>query len=82
MIPLTAFLILAAVLFALSLAGILLNQKNVIVILMCMELMLLAVNTNFIAFAHFSHDISGQIVFKQFPRFQFEREGYTTTFAN
>ena len=62
MIPLTAFLILAAVLFALSLAGILLNQKNVIVILMCMELMLLAVNTNFIAFAHFSHDISGQIV--------------------
>ncbi len=61
MIPLSVYLTLAAVLFVLSLAGMLLNQKNLIVILMCVELMLLAVNTNFIALAHFSHDISGQI---------------------
>jgi NADH-quinone oxidoreductase subunit K len=61
MIPLSAYLIVAAILFALSLAGILLNQKNLIVILMCVELMLLAVNTNFIAFSHFLNDISGEI---------------------
>lgn len=61
MVPLSAFLILAAVLFSLSLAGILLNQKNLIVILMCMELMLLAVSTNFVAFAHFTEDVSGQV---------------------
>lgn len=61
MISLNVVLLLSAILFALSLAGILLNQRNLIVILMCVELMLLAVNTNFIAFAHFMHDISGQV---------------------
>ncbi len=61
MIPLSAYLIVAAILFALSLIGILLNQKNLIVILMCVELMLLAVNTNFVAFSHFLNDISGQV---------------------
>ncbi len=55
------FLILSAVLFGLSVAGIFINRKNVIILLMCIELMLLAVNTNFIAFAHFLGDISGQV---------------------
>lgn len=61
MIPLTHFLVLGAVLFAISIAGIFLNRKNVIVLLMCIELMLLAVNTNFIAFSHYLGDISGQV---------------------
>lgn len=55
------FLILGAVLFGLSVAGIFINRKNVIILLMCIELMLLAVNTNFIAFAHFRGDIAGQV---------------------
>jgi NADH-quinone oxidoreductase subunit K len=55
------FLILGAVLFGLSVAGIFINRKNVIILLMCIELMLLAVNTNFIAFSHFMSDISGQV---------------------
>ena len=55
------FLILGAVLFGLSVAGIFINRKNVIILLMCIELMLLAVNTNFIAFSHFMADISGQV---------------------
>jgi len=48
-------------LFGLSVAGIFINRKNVIILLMCIELMLLAVNTNFIAFSHFMADISGQV---------------------
>ncbi len=55
------FLILGAVLFGLSVTGIFINRKNVIILLMCIELMLLAVNTNFIAFSHFMSDISGQV---------------------
>ena len=61
MVPLSAFLIVASILFAMSLVGILLNQRNLITILMCVELMLLAVNLNFVAFAHFLNDISGEI---------------------
>ena len=61
MIPLGHFLILGAILFAISVAGIFLNRKNLIVLLMAIELMLLAVNLNFIAFAHFLGDISGQV---------------------
>ena len=61
MISLTHVLVLGAVLFSLSVAGIFLNRKNVIVLLMSIELMLLAVNTNFIAFSHFRGDISGQV---------------------
>ncbi|MDH5392216.1 MAG: NADH-quinone oxidoreductase subunit NuoK [Gammaproteobacteria bacterium] len=61
MIPLSSYLILAAVLFAISIAGIFINRKNIIVLLMCVELMLLAVNINFVAFSHFLGDISGQI---------------------
>jgi NADH-quinone oxidoreductase subunit K len=61
MIALTDYLILGAVLFALSVAGIFINRKNVILLLMCIELMLLAVNTNFIAFSHFLGDQAGQV---------------------
>ena len=61
MIALSDFLILGAILFSISLAGIFLNRKNVIILLMCIELMLLAVNMNFIAFSHFHGDMVGQV---------------------
>ena len=61
MIPVTHYLILATILFGLGLVGIMLNRKNIILLLICVELMLLAVNTNFIAFSHYYGDISGQI---------------------
>jgi NADH-quinone oxidoreductase subunit K len=61
MIPLTHYLVLGAILFAISVVGIFLNKKNVIILLMAIELMLLAVNTNFIAFSHYLQDTSGQI---------------------
>ena len=55
------FLTLGAILFALSVTGIFLNRKNIIVLLMAIELMLLAVNINFIAFSHYLNDIQGQV---------------------
>ena len=55
------FLSLGAMLFALSVVGIFLNRRNLIVLLMAIELMLLAVNTNFVAFSHYLHDMHGQI---------------------
>ena len=61
MIGLSDYLLLSAILFAISVAGIIINRKNVITLLMCIELMLLAVNTNFIAFSHFLGDIAGQV---------------------
>lgn len=61
MIALSDYLIVAALLFALSVAGIFLNRKNIIVLLMCVEMMLLAVNINFIAFSHFLGDTTGQV---------------------
>ena len=61
MIALSDYLIVAAILFSLSVAGIFLNRKNVLLLLMCIELMLLAVNINFIAFSHFLGDVQGQI---------------------
>jgi NADH-quinone oxidoreductase subunit K len=61
MIALSDYLILAAILFSLSIAGIFINRKNVIILLMCIELMLLAVNINFIAFSHFLGDAVGQV---------------------
>lgn len=61
MITLAHFLTLGAVLFAISVAGIIINRKNVIVLLMCVELMLLAVNINFIAFSRFLGDVHGQV---------------------
>ena len=61
MISLSDYLMVGAVLFSLSVAGIFLNRKNVILLLMCIELMLLAVNINFIAFSHFLGDTAGQV---------------------
>jgi len=55
------YLVLGAILFAISMAGIFLNRKNVIIILMAIELMLLAVNLNFIAFSTYLGDMSGQV---------------------
>ena len=55
------FLVLAGVLFSIAVAGLFLNRKNLIVLLMCIELMLLAVNTNFIAFSAWSGDLAGQV---------------------
>jgi len=61
MIALSDYLILGAILFCISMAGIFLNRKNVIIILMSVELMLLAVNMNFVAFSHYLNDIAGQV---------------------
>ncbi len=61
MITLEHYLVLGAILFALSVVGIFLNRKNLVVLLMAIELMLLAVNTNFVAFSHYLGDISGQV---------------------
>lgn len=61
MISLSDYLIVGAILFGLSLAGVIINRKNIIVLLMCVEMMLLAVNTNFIAFSQYLHDTAGQI---------------------
>lgn len=61
MISLSNYLILGAILFAISVVGIFLNRKNIIVLLMAIELMLLAVNMNFVAFSHFLNDPAGQI---------------------
>ena len=61
MISLSQYLILGAILFAISVIGIFLNRKNVIVLLMAIELMLLAVNLNFIAFSHYLGDMDGQV---------------------
>ena len=61
MISLSHYLVLGGILFAISVLGIFLNRKNVIILLMAIELMLLAVNMNFIAFSHYLGDIHGQI---------------------
>ena len=61
MIPLSYYLIVSALLFGLSLAGIIINRKNLITLLMCIEMMLLAVNTNFIAFSHFLRENTGEV---------------------
>jgi NADH-quinone oxidoreductase subunit K len=60
-ITLSHYLVLGAILFAISVIGIFLNRKNVIVLLMAIELMLLAVNLNFIAFSHYLDDPAGQV---------------------
>jgi NADH-quinone oxidoreductase subunit K len=58
---LSHYLVLGAILFAISVIGIFLNRRNVIIMLMAIELMLLAVNLNFIAFSHYLDDTAGQI---------------------
>jgi len=61
MLTLAHFLTLGAILFSLSVAGIFINRKNIIILLMCIELMLLAVNMNFVAFSRFMGNLDGQI---------------------
>jgi NADH-quinone oxidoreductase subunit K len=61
MVTVAHYLVLAAILFSLSVAGIFINRKNVILLLMCIELMLLAVNFNFIAFSRMLDDTLGQV---------------------
>jgi NADH-quinone oxidoreductase subunit K len=60
-LTLNHYLVLGAILFSLSVAGIIINRKNMIVLLMSIELMLLAVNVNFVAFSRFLGDVSGQV---------------------
>ena len=61
MIPLSHYLILGAIVFSIGVVGIFLNRKNVVILLMAIELMLLAVNINFLAFAHYLGNIAGQV---------------------
>lgn len=61
MLTLTHFLMLSGALFSIAIAGIFINRKNMILLLMCIELLLLAVNFNFIAFSHFLGNTDGQI---------------------
>ena len=61
MIPLNWLLIVSSVLFAISVAGMFINRKNLILLLMCVELLLLAVNFNFVSFSRYLNDINGQI---------------------
>ena len=61
MLTLAHFLTLGALLFAISVAGIFLNRRNVLILLMCIELMLLAVNMNFVAFSRFMDVMDGQV---------------------
>jgi len=61
MIPLSYYIVFGTVLFCIAIAGFFINRKNVIVLLMCIELMLLAVNTNFVAFSRFIADPAGQV---------------------
>ena len=61
MIPLSHYLIVGALLFAISVVGIFLNRKNLVIILMAIELLLLAANMNFVAFSHYLGNLSGQV---------------------
>ncbi len=61
MIPLSHYLVLGAILFSLSVVGIFLNRKNLVILLMAIELLLLAANINFIAFSHYLSDTAGQV---------------------
>ena len=61
MITMSHYLVFSALLLCISVAGIFINRKNILLLLMSIELMLLAVNTNFIVFSHYSNDITGQV---------------------
>ena len=61
MIPLSHYLTLAAIVFSIAVVGIFLNRKNVVILLMAIELLLLAVNINFVAFSHYLQDMAGQV---------------------
>jgi NADH-quinone oxidoreductase subunit K len=59
--PLADYLVLSAIIFTIGVAGIFINRRNLIVLLMCVELILLAVNTNFVAFSRYLQNLDGQI---------------------
>jgi NADH-quinone oxidoreductase subunit K len=61
-LSLSHYLVLAAIVFAIGVVGVFLNRKNLIVLLMAIELMLLAVNMNFVAFSHYLNDPAGQLM--------------------
>lgn len=61
MIPISHYLILSTILFTLGIIGVVINRRQVILLLVCIELLLMAVNTNFIAFSHYYQHVSGQI---------------------
>lgn len=61
MVSLSHYLVLAAILFCIGMAGIIINRKNIIILLMSIELILLAVNLNFLAFSHYLNDLAGQV---------------------
>ena len=61
MFTLQSYLSLAAIIFAIGIIGIVINRKNIIIVMMCTELLLISVNFNFIAFSYFNQDIAGQI---------------------
>ena len=61
MLTLQSYLSLAAMIFAIGIIGIVINRKNIIIVMMCTELLLISVNFNFIAFSYFNQDIAGQI---------------------
>jgi NADH-quinone oxidoreductase subunit K len=61
MIPISHYMILSTILFALGLVGVIINRKQIIIVLVCVEILLMAVNTNFIAFSNMHHHLQGQI---------------------
>jgi len=61
MIPISHYVILSTILFTLGIIGVVINRRQVILLLVCIELLLMAVNTNFIAFSHYYQHVSGQI---------------------
>ena len=61
MLTLQSYLTLAAIIFAIGIIGIVINRKNIIIVMMCTELLLISVNFNFIAFSYFNQDMAGQI---------------------
>ena len=61
MLTLQSYLSLSAIIFAIGIIGIVINRKNIIIVMMCTELLLISVNFNFIAFSYFNQDMAGQI---------------------
>ena len=61
MLSLQAYLTLSAIIFSIGITGIIINRKNIIIVMMCTELLLISVNFNFIAFSHFLEDLAGQV---------------------
>ena len=61
MLSLQAYLTLSAIIFSIGITGIIINRKNIIIVIMCTELLLISVNFNFIAFSHFLEDLAGQV---------------------